>query len=300
MDDEVVKSNPAENANAAESGATTEENQETQAKQPEDGFMQALNGDSDSSEEGQLDSDAENTQPQSSNETTDKGDSEGEGKQDSDDGQSAKGAERRKEQLNSEIRELVAQRNAIREETSRLIKERYAAQSDAQLKTEDELVNTINPETDDYYTRAEARAEITKNRLDQIEQERQREVIANQIAESRFAMEQEAMKVVQDFPMFDSQSDQYDKELATEAAEILSGAIEVDSQTGMQIGCKIPIYKFYSMVAKAAESAKKQGEIDGRKAAQKMMGAVDAVGNNGSRSVSDDDPMLLGLSAQDY
>lgn len=289
MDDEVVKNNPAENADAVESGATTDENQGTQAEQPEDEFVQALDGDSDHSKEGQSGSDGENTQPQDSNETTDKGDSESEGKQGSDDGQNAKGAEKRKEQLNSEIRELVAQRNAIREETSRLIKERYGAQANGQAKTEDELVNTINPETGDYYTRAEAQAEITKNRLDQLEQERQREVYANQIAESRFTMEQEAVQVVRDFPIFDSQSDQYNKELATEAAEILSGAIEKDPQTGMEIGCKIPIYKFYSMLAKAAESAKKQGEIAGREAAQKMMGSVDAIGNNGNKKGSDNE-----------
>lgn len=289
MDNEVVKNNPAENADAVELGATTDENQETQAKQPEDEFVQALDGDSEYSEEGQSDSNNEDAQPQGSDETTDKGDSESEGKQDSDDGQNAKGAEKRKEQLNSEIRELVAQRNAIREETSRLIKEKYGAQTNGQVKTEDELVNDINPETGDYYTRAEARAEITKNRLDQLEQERQREEYASQIAESRFTMEQEATQAVKDFPMFNSQSDQYNKELATEAAEILSGAIEKDPQTGMEIGCKIPIYKFYLMLAKAAESAKKQGEIAGREAAQKMMGSVDTISNGHSRSGASDE-----------
>lgn len=289
MDDDVVKNNPAENADAVEPGATTGENQGTQAEQPDDEFMSALGGDNDSLEKGEQNPETETTQPKNSDETTDEKAQEGDDKQNSDDGQNAKGAERRKEQLSSEIRELVAQRNAIREETSRLIKEQYGTQSGNQAKTEDELVNTINPETGDYYTRAEAQAEITKNRLDQLEQERQREVFANQIAESRFAMEQEAAKVVKDFPMFDSQSDQFNKEISTEAAEILSGAIETDPQTGMQIGCKIPIYKFYSMLAKATESARKQGEIAGREAAQKMMGAVDTVGNNGNAKGSSEE-----------
>lgn len=289
MDDDVVKNNPAENADAVEPGATTGENQGTQAEQPDDEFMLALGGDNDSLEKGEQNPETETTQPKNSDETTDEKAQEGDDKQNSDDGQNAKGAERRKEQLSSEIRELVAQRNAIREETSRLIKEQYGTQSGNQAKTEDELVNTINPETGDYYTRAEAQAEITKNRLDQLEQERQREVFANQIAESRFAMEQEAAKVVKDFPMFDSQSDQFNKEISTEAAEILSGAIETDPQTGMQIGCKIPIYKFYSMLAKATESARKQGEIAGREAAQKMMGAVDTVGNNGNAKGSSEE-----------
>lgn len=300
MDDDVVKNNPAENADAVEPGATTGENQGTQAEQPDDGFEQALDGDSESLEEDQSTSASENTQPKNSDEAINGEASEDEGQQGSDNGQNAKGAKQRKEQLNSEIRELVAQRNAIREETNRLIKEKYGSQSNGQAKTEDELVNTINPETGDFYTRAEAQAEITKNRLDQLEQERQREVFANQIAESRFAMEQEAAKVVQDFPIFDSQSTQYNKEIASEAAEILSEAIETDPQTGMQIGCKIPIYKFYSLLAKATESAKKQGEIAGREAAQKMMGAVDTVGSGRSQNNSDDDPMLMGLSAQDY
>lgn len=300
MEDEVVKNNPAESADAVEPGATTGENQGTQAEQPKDGFGQALDGDSDSLGENQSTPASENTQPENSDEATDEGALEDEGQQGSDNGQNAKGAERRKEQLNSEIRELVAQRNAIREETNRLIKEKYGTQPSDQVKTEDELVNDINPETGDYYTRAEAQAEITKNRLDQLEQERQREVFANQIAESRFAMEQEAAKVVQDFPIFDSQSTQYNKEIASEAAEILSGAIETDPQTGMQIGCKIPIYKFYSLLAKATESAKKQGEIAGREAAQKMMGAVDTIGSGRGQNNSDDSPMLKGLSAQDY
>lgn len=289
MDDDVVKNNPAENADAVEPGATTGENQGTQAEQPDDEFMSALGGDNGSLEKGEQNPETETTQPKNSAEMTGEKAQEGDDKQNSDDGQNAKGAERRKEQLNSEIRELVAQRNAIREETSRLIKEQYGTQPGSQAKTEDELVNTINPETGDYYTRAEAQAEITKNRLDQLEQERQREVFANQIAESRFAMEQEAAKVVKDFPMFDSQSDQFNKEISTEAAEILSGAIETDPQTGMQIGCKIPIYRFYSMLAKATESARKQGEIAGREAAQKMMGAVDTVGNNGNAKGSSEE-----------
>lgn len=280
MDDDVVKSNPAENANAAEPGATTGENQETQAGQPEDEFMQAIGDDSVPSDTGQSGSDGKETQPEDTDEADNAEASDDDGEQDSNEGQNAKGAERRKEQLTNEIRELVAQRNAIREETNRLFKERYAAQSDGQVKTEDELVDTINPETGEYYTRAEAQAKVTRDRLDQIEQERQREAYANQVAETRFAMEQEAVKVVNDFPMFDPQSDQYDKELATDAAEILSGAIETDPQTGMQIGCKIPIYQFYALIVKGVESAKKQGEISGREAAQKMMGTVDTAGSN--------------------
>lgn len=300
MDDEVVKGNPAENADAAESGATTDENQGTQAEQPDDGFEQALDGSSDSLEEDQPTSASENTKSENSDEATNKEASEDGGQQGSDNGQTAKGAVQRKEQLNSEIRELVARRNAIREETSRLIREKYGMQPNSQAKTEDELINTINPETGDYYTRAEAQVEITKNRLDQLEQERQREAVANQIAESRLEMSQEVDNVIRDFPMFDPKSEKYNGDVADGAFEILSEAIETDPQTGMQIGCKIPIYKFYSLLAKATESAKKQGEIAGREAAQKMMGTVDTIGSGRSQNSSDDDPMLMGLSAQDY
>lgn len=285
MDDEVVKNNPAENADAVDSESTTDDNQETQAKQPDDGFMQAFDDEVSSNEETS-DSDSEDSKAEEPNENANTDIPEDKAEQGSDDGQNAKGAERRKEQLNTEIRELVAQRNAIREETSRLIKERYGA-SNGQAKSEDELTNMINPETGDYYTRAEARAEITKNRLDQLEQERQREAYANQVAESRFMMDQEAARVIKDFPMFDPQSDQYDKELATGAAEIISGAIEIDPQTGLQIGSRIPIYQFYATMAKAVESAKKHGEISGREAAQKMMGAVDTVGSNRDKNGSD-------------
>lgn len=300
MDDDVVKNNPAENADAVEPGATTGKNQGTQAEQPDDGFEQALDGSSDSLEEDQPTSASENTKSENSDEAANKEASEDGGQQGSDNGQTAKGAVQRKEQLNSEIRELVARRNAIREETSRLIREKYGMQPNSQAKTEDELINTINPETGDYYTRAEAQAEITKNRLDQLEQERQREAVANQIAESRLEMSQEVDNVIRDFPMFDPKSEKYNGDVADGAFEILSEAIETDPQTGMQIGGKIPIYKFYSLLAKATESAKKQGEIAGREAAQKMMGTVDTVGSGRSQNSSDDDPMLMGLSAQDY
>lgn len=283
MDDDVVKNNPAENADAVEPGATTGENQGTQAEQPEDEFDFGDGNDSPKGDQTDSDEDEDNIEGQKADDT-------GKEEQSSNHGETAKtGAERRKEQLNSEIRGLVAQKNALREETVRLVKEKYGTQPSSQAKTEDELVNTINPATGDYYTRAEAQAEITKNRLDQLERERQSEIFANQIADSRFAMEQEATKVVHDFPMFDPQSDQYDKELAPEAAKIISGAIETDPQTGMQISCKISIYDFYSLLAKATESAKKQGEITGREAAQKMMGSVDTVGNNRSGKGSNDD-----------
>jgi outer membrane murein-binding lipoprotein Lpp len=282
----VVNEKPAEDVDAAESESTTEDNQEPQAEQPEDDFMQALEDSNSTSDEDQSDEDGEKAQSQESEDNTDKEKLEDEGEQNPNEGQTAKGAEQRKEQLNSEIRELVAQRNALREDISRRIKERYGAQN-GQAQSVDELVNTINPETGDYYTRAEAQAVIQNNRLDQIEQERKYEAYAAQVADSQFMMDQESMQVVKDFPMFDSESDQYDKELATGAAEIIKGAVETDSQTGMIIGCRVPIYQFYALLAKSAESAKKQGEIAGREAAQKMMGTVDAIGSDRNQKGSD-------------
>ena len=89
---------------------------------------------------------------------------------------SSKNAETRKQQLNNEIRDKVAERNALRKEIAELNRQKYQMKSQSDIPTVEALMDQINPETNDYYTRTEAK-------LYRIEAERELEREARKLDE---------------------------------------------------------------------------------------------------------------------
>ncbi len=209
----------------------------------------------------------------------------------------AKGAEMRKQQLNTEIRDKVAERNALKREIEELNRQKYQLKSRDDLPTVDQLLEEINPETGDYFTRTEAQLLLLQAEQELDRQARQMDEYNNQLVETNIALMNEAERVLRDFPMFDPNSDEYDKDLASQADRLLDAAIIRDSNTGRIMGSQISPYELYATIANAAGTAKTRGEVAGRKAAQKMMASVDVVGGaiNPSGAESDNDPFARGL-----
>lgn len=205
-------------------------------------------------------------------------------------------ADARKQQLNSEIRDKIAERNALRDEIAELSKQKYNLKSAQDIPTVESLVEQINPNTGDYYTRAEAENLRINQRLDAMEEQRAFNDYVERVADSRIQLSNEANQVVKDFPIFDPESDQYNAELTAMADEIMQGSLIVDENTGQVIGSKVSPYKVYSAIAKAKASGEVGGKTSGRKAALDMMNNADVGSSVAAPSSKEDkDDFLAGF-----
>jgi hypothetical protein len=174
--------------------------------------------------------------------------------------------------LANENRELKEQLETLRRQES-------------QLATEQELLNEINPETGQYYTPQE---------IERLSFAQSREQQAEQVASERYELEvqtvqstlrNEASQALQDFPMFDETSKQYNPELAKQVDDLLGENLvfETDSEgnsTGRIIGSSLSPYKLYQTVAQAAQLSKQAGQLEGQKATERMLASVDGTGSN--------------------
>lgn len=208
-----------------------------------------------------------------------------------------KDAKMRKQQLNTEIRDKVAERNALKREIEELNRQKYQLKSEDDLPTVEQLLEEVNPETGDYFTRTEAQLLLLQAKHELDHQARQMDEYNNRLVETNMALINEAEQVLRDFPMFDPNSSEYDKDLAEQADHLLDASIIRDPNTGRIIGSQVSPYELYATIASAAGTAKARGEVAGRKAAQKMMASVDVVGGavSPSGADSDDDPFAKGL-----
>lgn len=214
---------------------------------------------------------------------------------------SPKNAETRKQQLNNEIRDKVAERNALRKEIAELNRQKYQMKSQSDLPTVEALMEQINPETNDYYTRTEAKLARIEAERELESRQRQMDEYTDNIVDNRLKIRDEATQAVKDFPMFDSESDKYDKELAAQADAIVESML-IKDDSGEIIGSRGSIYKVYALAAAAVERAEANGKIAGRKAAEKMMDSADVVGSSSSgvTESDDDNPFLKGFKKGNY
>lgn len=202
-------------------------------------------------------------------------------------------AEERKQQLNSEIRDKVAERNALRDEIAALSRKKFDLEKEQPLPEVESLVGQINPNTGDYYTRAEAENLRLNQRIDALERQRAFDNYVERVADSRIQLSNEANQVVKDFPIFDPESDQYNAELTAMADEIMQGSLIVDENTGQVIGSRVSPYRVYSAIAKAKASGDAAGKTSGRKAALDMMNNADVSTSTKAPSSEDENDEFL-------
>lgn len=170
-----------------------------------------------------------------------------------------KGAEARKEQLQTEIRELVAKRNELRDEVTRINSEVYAPQSPEEL-----VEQGMDP--------AMARVEALEQRTAMAE-------FNAHVTDLNANLNIEALQVMADFPVFNPDAPEYDKSLAERARAMYEKAadIKTDSQTGLIVEAKALPYEIYKTVAEIAQSGTQKGTIKGQQAADKNLAAADPV-----------------------
>lgn len=166
-------------------------------------------------------------------------------------------ADERKNQLNTEIRDLVSQRNALKEQVTKANAEVY------QPATENELVDQGLSATD---AKVEAlRQEIAMRDYNE------------RVADAQLTLSSESNRVLQDFPLFNADSDSYNKELAEEAAATLDANLIRDENSGQIIGVNpgFSTYQFYQTLARASGISQVQGQIQGQQAVEQQLANAD-------------------------
>lgn len=187
-----------------------------------------------------------------------------------------KNAETRKDELQTEIRELVAKRNELREEVTRVNSQVYEPQ------TAEELI-------EQGYDPAIARVEALEQRTKMAEYNAQ-------VTDLNANINIESLQVMADYPVFDPDSDQYDKTLADRARDVYekSAQVQVDPNTGMIVQASVLPYDIYKAFAETSSVGAQKGKVTGQKAAEKMLSSVEPTSSAAPKQEKED-PFLKGL-----
>lgn len=233
-------------------GATTEETNQSEASE-------SLPVEDDSTEETEESSDTDSGEEDVQDDSDDT-DSEDKPK---------KGADARKEQLNKEIRDLVAEKNELLAERNQIRQSVEAANADAYKPASvDELLETVNPDTGDYYNRLEAQLEAMR-------QEQEVERYNNRVADAQIGIQYEAKRALDEFPMFDKDSPDYNAEVASEVDKVLEGILEIDPKTKQVVGSRLSVYQLYKSFAAAAKANAVKAETKAQKNVESMLKNAD-------------------------
>lgn len=174
-------------------------------------------------------------------------------------------SENRFQQLANDNRELKAEIDRLKSQ-------------EAQIATEQGLLAEINPETGEYYTTQE---------IERIAFQESRELQQQAVAQQRYDLEVqqnqqiisgEANQVLQEFPMFDETSADYDAERTADYEQLLGQSLIV--QDGKIVGSNLSPYQLAKTIATSAKAGAAKGQIKAQKSTEKMMANADATGSS--------------------
>ncbi len=188
-----------------------------------------------------------------------------------------KRAVERKEQLQSEIRQLVSQKNELRNEIASRNAQVYRPQS-----ADDLIAEGVDP--------AIARVEALEQRTQMAEYNAH-------VTDLNANLNVESLQVLADFPVYDPNSPQYDAGFANRVASIYqrSAGIQTDPQTGLVMSATVLPYETYKAFAETYSSGAQKGQVSGQKAAEKMLAAADTPSSSIPQSHAKEDPFLTGF-----
>jgi len=268
-----VKDEVAPDTTVAESSTAEEETQ--------DDVLAGLNSDDDSEAndepEGESEGDEEQGDSDESEEEADDAD-EAEEADEPDDAEPTK-ADQRKEQLNGEIRDLVSEKNRLKDEVEKLNNQVY------QPQTKEELV-------EEGYSEEEARVMALEQKLELKDYN-------ERVVNAQIGLAQEAQRIEREFPIFNPDSPDYDQEVAANAAEILSASLEIDPNTGQIMGSRVEPYKLYKAIAGAYQKSNVSGQVAGQKEAVRQLAKVEAPSSAKRPDTTKKDPLLDILASDD-
>lgn len=167
---------------------------------------------------------------------------------------------------NTQIRDLVSARSAIREQVQIKNAEVYVA------ATPEELLDQVNPETNELYTPLEAK-------VASMSQKSELDTYNNQVADKQLTLQSEATQALQEFGMFDPDNEEeYNPEIAKEVDKILFDSLVFDPNTKQVIDTHLSPYRLYKTVNDAVKAGIEKGQLAGQKATEQMMASADNSG----------------------
>lgn len=169
---------------------------------------------------------------------------------------------------------LANENRELRRQNEQLIAQVY------QPATEDQLTEEVNPDTGENYSRLEAKFEAYR-------QQQEVEKFNNSVSEAQAEIGHESNQILQDFPVFNPDSDQFDEELHSEAADLLEANLIRDPNIpetgpdgkptgqGIVIGSNVAPYKLYKTLARAQGISAAKGQMKGQQDYAKMSANAD-------------------------
>lgn len=176
-------------------------------------------------------------------------------------------------------------------ELQRQLEELQAQQ--AQFANEQELLDTINPETGDYYSPGEVARMGYYQRLQAQQEQVQQQSYELQVRQNQNAILSEGERALQEFPEFDSSSDKFDPELSSRVDAILE-ANTIFDDNGRIVGMRQSPYEilkaFVDTRNSVAQKERTIGQANAQRATEKMLANVDPSGStSGANQVDEND-----------
>lgn len=193
-------------------------------------------------------------------------------------------------QLKGTTQERIRQLANERREYMRQLEQLQAQQ--AQFATEQQLLDQINPDTGDYFTPDEVARIGAYQRLQQQQAMTQQQAYETQVRMSQSQLLEEGERALTEFPQFDSNSKEYDPELAKLVDPILEANTITDPNTGEVIGMRVSPYEilksYADSIQRASAKAQTIGQAKAQQAQAKMLANVDRA-PSASQATHDDD-----------
>lgn len=184
----------------------------------------------------------------------------------------------RQEQLNTEIRDLVRQRDTLRDEVTKANATAYRTQTAEELVEEEGL------------TPEQAEVEAMKQAV-------QLKDYNTHVADLNANVNVESLQVMHDYPVFDPRSPQYDKEFSDMVGALYEevGGVKINEKTKLIENANVLPYNLYKAFAVARESGAKNGQVEGTKSVEKMLASAEETPVVGPK-VAKEDAFLAGLT----
>lgn len=178
------------------------------------------------------------------------------------------------------IRSLANENRALRQQVEQLNAQVYKP------ATVEDLVN-------EGYSELEAKVEAQQQALEV-------ERFNRQVTELNYTIETEAQQVLNDFPVFDPDSPEYNAELAqrAETAYRRVAGIQTDPKTNLLIGANVLPYDFYKDLYDFYQQGNVGGRLKGQKAATQMLSKTEAP-SSAAPKAKKTDPLLDILKSDD-
>lgn len=201
---------------------------------------------------------------------------------DTTDGQTPEGEQAPTQKEGTPAQDQDAQRRHNAEMAARRVQERHRVKQDVA----NQLDETYGPKTEE-----ELRADgmnVRDAQLEALRQEIAYKEQRTQIAEMNASMQSDAVNVMNDFPVFNPNSQDFNPEFTqmVEQQYRLASRLQTDDN-GIILNAEVPLYDYYQQMAMLYQKAADRGASQGQADAMNMMSRTEDPGGAGSNHSGD-------------